>query len=139
MGSRRTSLCVLGTWPLYMLAHATPVSRYMEYRLAPAADYAFTSYKLSQDIRPHDLIRLFGKPITERRDPESLGAHVFLGPESEVLTIYYRANDVDQEQLELIRVKFWRSRDTYSFSIGAKSYAHATRFREWLVIQLQAR
>jgi hypothetical protein len=139
MGSRRASLCVLGTWPLYKLAHATPVSRDMEYGLAPAEDYAFTSYRLSQDLRPHDLIRRFGEPIRERRDPESLGAYVFLGPEAEVLTVYYRANDVDAEQLELVRVKFWQSREIYSFSIGAKSYAHATRFKEWLVNQLRAR
>jgi hypothetical protein len=61
-----------------------------------------------------------------------MGTYIFTGSAEEVLTVYYRANDVPRARIEALRERFWNEEDSYTFSIGAKSKAHARPFEEWL-------
>jgi hypothetical protein len=139
MHTRRGLLYALVAGPLVAHSQTRPPIRPMDYRLDLSANYALTSYRLALQAAPMDLSRVFGPPILRDGDLESLGTYVFVGHEGEVLTVYYRANDVDERELERLRTEFWRSTEVYPFSIGARAQAHATQFLSWVLTQLRPR
>jgi hypothetical protein len=139
MHTRRGFLYALVAGPLVANSQTQPPIRLVEYRLDLSASYSLTSYRLSLKVAPTDLVRAFGSPILSDGDSESMGTYVFVGHEGEVLTVYYRANDVDPRELQRLRTEFWRSTDIYSFSIGGRAHAHATQFLGWVMAQLRPR
>jgi hypothetical protein len=139
MQTRRGLLYALVAGPLVANSQSGPPIRPMDYRLDLSANYALTSYRLTLKVAPADLIRVFGPPILIDGDSESLGTYVFVGQEGEALTVYYRANDVDEGELKRLRSDFWRSTEIYPFSVGARAHAHATQFLGWVLNQLRAR
>ena len=138
MHTRRCLLYMLAG-PFVANSQAGPPIRPMDYRLDPSANYALTSYRLTIKVAPTDLIRVFGPPILSDGDSESLGTYVFVGNEGEALTVYYRANDIDERELKRLRSGFWRSNEIYPFSIGARAHTHATQFLGWVLNQLRPR
>jgi hypothetical protein len=111
----------------------------VQYTLNLRANFGGTAHALDYEAKPASLKRRFGMPLLNDGDSESMGTYIFVGPAGEVLTLYFRANDVPRARIEALQQKFWNDEDDYSFSIGAKSASHAQPFVKWLRSEVGAR
>ena len=111
----------------------------LQYTLNLRANFGGTAHALDYDAKPASLKRRFGMPLLNDGDAESMGTYIFVGPAGEVLTLYFRANDVPRARIEALQQKFWNDEDQYSFSIGAKTASHAQPFVNWLHSEVGAR
>jgi hypothetical protein len=111
----------------------------VQYTLNLRANFGGTAHALDCEAKPASLKRRFGMPLLNDGDTESMGTFIFVGPAGEVLTLYFRANDVPRARIEALQQKFWSDEDEYRFSIGARTASHAQPFVKWLHSQLGAR
>jgi hypothetical protein len=103
-----------------------------EYKLDLTSFWGTTGPQLITEVAPNDLYERFGYPLLNDRDSESLGTYVFVSSSGEVVTIYYRANDVWQLFLRLFKKRFWHSKDSVRLTIGADKKHQAEAFSRWL-------
>lgn len=108
----------------------------VEYRVDFKARWAGTAHEGDIEASPRRLFQVFGQPLFNDGDSESLGTYVFTSPDGKVLTVYYRAYDVPQRQIEAQRAAFWRQEQEVVFHIGAKGAHDVPAFKAWLVKRL---
>src|SRR5947207_9958819 len=98
---RRSALVLFAT--LLWVAAVPVLGVEMEYRIDPRARWGGTAHEGNIEALPRRLKQLFGMPLFDDGDSESLGTYVFASSEGTVLTLYYRAYDVPRKQIEAER------------------------------------
>jgi len=110
-----------------------------EYKIDLSAFWGMTGPQLIAEMAPRDLFKRFGYPLLNDRDGESLGTYVFVSESGDVVTIYYRANDIWQLFLRLFKKRFWRSQELTRLTIGAEKKEQAEAFSRWLSGEVQCK
>jgi hypothetical protein len=111
----------------------------VEYQVDLKARWGGTSQEGEVEAAPCKLIQQFGQPLLNDGDSESLGTYVFSTKDGTVLTLYRRAYDVSEQQIETLRADFWQQEQEFEFYIGAKRARDVSQFKAWLVKRLAQR
>lgn len=106
-----------------------------EYKLTPNAFWGNNGPYYLITAAPKSLFARYGSPINDG-DRESLGTYVFTSDAGQVVTVYFRANDIFSLLLKLARPLFWRSTSPVDFTVGAEKREEAKAFAQWLSQQL---
>ena len=104
----------------------------MEYQVDLKARWGGTAHEGDIDASPRKLIQVFGQPLLNDGDSESLGTYVFVSNDGAVLTLYLRAYDLSRLQVEAMRTDFWKQEQEVEFHIGAKGAQDVPDFKAWL-------
>ena len=111
----------------------------MEYQVDLNARWGGTAHVGEVDAAPRRLIQVFGQPLLNDGDSESLGTYVFTSKVGVVLTLYRRAHDLSKRKVEALRADFWQQDQEVEFHIGAKRVQDVPDFKAWLLKQLTRR
>ncbi|MES2510239.1 MAG: hypothetical protein V4625_09930 [Pseudomonadota bacterium] len=111
----------------------------VEYQVDLKARWGGTAHEGEVEAAPRKLIQMFGQPLLNDGDSESLGTYVFSTNDGTVLTLYRRAYDVSKQQVEALRADFWQQKQEVEFHIGAKRAHDVPQFKAWLVKRLAQR
>ncbi|WP_036303633.1 hypothetical protein [Methylotenera sp. L2L1] len=103
-----------------------------EYKLDLTAFWGMTGPELIAEVAPNALYEKFGYPLLNDGDSESMGTYIFVSRAGDVVTIYYRANDVWEILLRLVKRWFWRGKEPIRLTIGADKRFQAEEFSKWL-------
>jgi hypothetical protein len=108
----------------------------VEYRVDAKARWGGTAHEGDIEASPRKLKQLFGLPLFNDGDSESLGTYVFTSAEGRVLTLYCRAYDVSRKRIEALRASFWEQESDVEFHIGARNAQDVSAFKAWLAQRL---
>jgi hypothetical protein len=103
-----------------------------EYSIDLSARWGMSRAKLIAEVAPIELYKRFGYPLVNDGDSESLGTYVFVSKAGNVVTVYYRANDLWSLLVRLLRKRFWRRTRVMRLTISANDKTQAETFGRWL-------
>ena len=103
-----------------------------KYSVNLSAFWGMTGPQYVITVAPVELFKRFGYPLLNDRDSESLGTYIFESTDGDVVTIYFRANDVWSLLLRLLKKSFWRGSKPVELTVGAEHQHQAEAFCSWL-------
>jgi hypothetical protein len=133
--TRRVSLFVFAASILASLPRSARAAG-GSYRRVATANLRDISMQGEISLPPREVVRVFGAPTEEAWDSESLGAIYFEGPKGSLVTLYYRAYDLEPEQFKSLKQRFWKQSTPVELHIGARSEVGIPEFKLWLRAQL---